>query len=213
MTFYLFAYPFLWASVLSFGLALCRLKVSKYKLQLVLSIVPLTIMAVIVHYYKQAHWFGLLQPIAMTLCYWRIFRFRLFHAFLVALSVFASGGLSETLLNLFVAGFHLERSLLNQRNVLAIMPVLMTGFHVILYFLLHKFRVGFSFKAPSRLPPIAENEYSCDWLYVSIGFLCILLLLNLAIYFALSLFVPFIILTIVHWVILLYFSYRKEIKD
>ncbi|SDC19774.1 hypothetical protein SAMN02799630_00774 [Paenibacillus sp. UNCCL117] len=210
---YIISYLTLWTSVLAFGLALCRLKVSNYKYQIMLSTIPLPIMAVVTQYFKQAHWFGLLQPIALTLCYWKIFNFRLFHAFLVGLSVFASGGLSETFFNWVMAGFHIEQSLLNQQTDRGIMAVLMAGYHVGLYFILQHYRIGFSFIAPSRLPSINQQTYPRSWLYLNLGFLCSLGLFNLAIYFSKTLYFVFVTLSIICWLVVLYISYIKEIHD
>jgi hypothetical protein len=52
--------------------------------------------------------FGILQPLSLTLCFWLIFKLRPFHALLVALSTYASSGISEILYKSLVSGFHRE---------------------------------------------------------------------------------------------------------
>ncbi|SDC19814.1 hypothetical protein SAMN02799630_00775 [Paenibacillus sp. UNCCL117] len=208
---YMIGYPFMWISLFCFGLALCRLKASVYKTQLLLSIVPLTIFGVGIQFYNLAQWLGLLHPLASALCFWGVFRFRLFHAFLVSLSIFSSSACSEIFFNWFIFGFHLERSLFYQHNDILLTPLLICIYHIGLYFLLHKLRLGFTFKSPSRTS--LRTTYSLSWKFLSLSCLIFFFLAVWDLFNSGQLMLIFAMFSIISWGALLYLSYRKEIQD
>jgi hypothetical protein len=210
---YIMMYPILWAGLLSFGLALCRLKVTPYIKQLVLSTTILWIISVTVQYYKLAYLLGILLPIIFTLCFWLIFKLRLFHAFLVALSLFASASISELLYNSLIAEFQFEQALIYQQNDLALVCILLGLQHIGMYALLHKLRLGFTFIAPSRLHTPVQPKYSRTWFILTLGFSFLLALFNISVYFNNQLVIPVIVSFSVCWIIMLVLSYRKEMEE
>jgi hypothetical protein len=199
--------------MVSVGLALCRLRASGFKEQLLLSVIPLSVMAIVVQYYQQAQWFGILQPVALTLCYWLIFKFRPFSAILVALSAFASGGLAEVLFNWIIAGFQLEQAIAIQLKDSPITAMLLFCYLTALYFLLRKLRIGFTFKAPSPILASDQEQYSSGWKYLVTGFTFFHFFTTFAIYKINSLLIPALILCLVTWAVLLFLSYRRELEQ
>ncbi|WP_159881382.1 hypothetical protein [Paenibacillus puerhi] len=210
---YIFAYPFLWFGLLSLGLALCRMKMSKHKKRLLVAIILLSIMSVTVQFYEKAYLFGILQPLAVTLCFRLIFRLRTFHAFLVSLFIFVSGVLSEILYNHIIAGFHFEQALFYQQDDLTLTSNLMALHHLGLYFILHRFRLGFSFIAPSAENALKQPSFSRTWFILAIGLLFFLGMFNISVYFTNHLLLPVTISFMVCWAVILFLSYRKELED
>ncbi|MEK8126421.1 hypothetical protein WMW72_00675 [Paenibacillus filicis] len=170
-------------------------------------------MAVVVQYYQQAHWFGILQPVALTLCYWLIFKFRPFPALLVVLSAFASGGISEVLINWMITGFHLEQAIAIQLTDSSTTALILIFYHTALYFLLHKLRLSFTFKAPSPFLTSAQRKYSGAWRYLATGFVLLHFFMTYALYQYKPLLVPALILCVLIWSVLLFLSYLREMED
>jgi len=210
---YIMTYPFLWLGLLSFGLAFCRMRISKHRLKLVLAIFFLSTMCVVLQYYNQAYLFGILQPVALTICFWLIFKFRPFHALLVSLAVFASGVLSEILTNSIMAGFHFEKALYYQQNDIAITPIFIGLHHLGLYALFHKLRIGFSFIAPTIQRGVKSDKFSRTWIILAAGLLFLLGMFNISVYFTNHLLVPITISFTVCWAVILFISYRKELEN
>ncbi|SDC19733.1 hypothetical protein SAMN02799630_00773 [Paenibacillus sp. UNCCL117] len=211
-TLYIMTYPFLWFGLLSFGLAFCRMRISKHKSKLVLAIILLSIMCVTAQHYELAYLFGILQPVGVTLCFWCFYKLRLFHAFLIALTIFVSGVLSEILYNSIITGFHFEQTLFYQQHDTAITSTLMTLHHLGLYVLLHRLRIGFSFITPIVRQEAKLEAISRTWVIIASGLLFFLIMFNISVYFNNHLLVPITISFIVCWSIVLILSYRKELE-
>ncbi|WP_159881384.1 hypothetical protein [Paenibacillus puerhi] len=210
---YILAYPFLWGGLLSVGLALCRMRASRHMIQMLVAIILLSIMSVIVQYYEKAYLFGILHPISLTICFRMIFKLRPFHAILISVIIFANAVISEILYNILTAGFHIETALFYQQNDYLISCLFMALHQWCLYYILQRFRIGFSFIAPSAGNDLKRLSFSRTWFILALGLLLFLGMFNLSVYFTNHLLLPIIISFTVCWTIVLFLSYRKELED
>jgi hypothetical protein len=210
---YIILYPFLWAALLLTGLALSRMRGSSYKTQIIMASIPLSVMGIIIQFNNQAYLLGILSPLCLTICFWLIFKFRPFHAFLISLCVFASGVLCEFVINNIIAGFHFQQALFYQQNDLLITCISIALYHYGLYFLLHKLRLGFTFISPSAENALKKRQFSRTWVILALGLSFFLGMFNISVYFTNDLLIPITIAFTVCWIIVLFLSYRKELEE
>ncbi|MEK8126420.1 hypothetical protein WMW72_00670 [Paenibacillus filicis] len=121
--------------------------------------------------------------------------------------------ISELVINWMIAGFQLE--LAKDIQLSNPMPsfVLILFYHVGLYFLLHKLRIGFTFPAPSPTCPSKQGKYSRIWIYLGVALIFFHSILVMSVYNSSRLLIPSSLLCIATWAIILYMSYRREMED
>jgi hypothetical protein len=211
---YICIYFFIWSSTLSLGLALFRYKWTANVKPMFLSVIPLTVISVLLQVFDKAYLTAIVQPVCITLCYVFIFKIYWRNSLLIVAHSYCICIFSEFLLNYIFTFFDLKQVMLNlQGNDLPIVGYMMSFINVFLCVILYSLRWGFTVIPSSKklhLPLINLNKQIVTVILSSFFFAG---LSSLTIFFInyLTVWVESIILLI--WLFLLKLVYQRVQMD
>lgn len=195
-----------WYFTFCFGLVVFRFNPLHFTKKISYSTAILVGISFIIQFNNIEYLTSIIQPICFIICYRIIFGFRIVHSVIKVSIIYVSLIVTEVLSSLIVSGMNLEA--LQGDNLMRL--ALMTFIIFIMCHILYSFRLGFSFisLSPYVKPKINKKLY----IY---GLLCLAVLpfTGLSLYFSYHLVSLFLGLVIMAMLVVVRFSYEKELED
>ncbi|MCS7462241.1 hypothetical protein N0M98_19045 [Paenibacillus doosanensis] len=139
-----------WTSLLCLGLALFRLKMTKYMPQSAISIVLLSQVSYVIQKFQLAFLVTTVQPIFFFICVWLFFRLQWIHAVVMVLLTYIMALAFEIIFNWILSGFNYSEFLIIYREQYFIQGFGVSSLSFLAVYLLRRFRWGFSFAVPAQ---------------------------------------------------------------
>jgi len=162
------AYICMWILIIHIGLSIFRIKPSLYKSQILISTILLTYVSMFLHYEHIEYLTGIVQPIGLLLCLWQIFKFKIIPSSLIVVFTFVINGLLEVIINFTFVMFDLNKLILimQEDNLIGLILVILAM--ILLYTLIVKFRIGFTFMHPGSYSKSSSSTLNKKVLFLSI---------------------------------------------
>ncbi|MBE1441152.1 hypothetical protein GGC63_000569 [Paenibacillus sp. OAS669] len=201
-----------WLTLQILGLSIFRLKISRYLTHVIISTLLLSQITIVLLTFKIIYLLSVLQPIGYFLCVFLIYRFKLWHSFLLVSITYVTNVILELSFNLAIANFDHGKFVEITRNDYIIQIYFLCSVNLVLSFILNKLRIGFSF--------ITSRSHSSKSAKFPTKFYLVLVLGSLLLYFSGVSFIFYNkIILIIHSMLFLVFlylihmSYEKELED
>jgi hypothetical protein len=139
-----------WIPVISFGLVLFRFKIKSYFTQILFLSFIISTLCYYINVFEVSYLTMIFQPILFLLGYWLIFRINILHSMILALLLYLTNILMESMYA-FVLGHLISDITLNNTLYLFVIGVPIFISNLMLCVLFIKYRIGFTF--------IPSNQY------------------------------------------------------
>jgi hypothetical protein len=211
-TFYIgFTFFLTWISILALCLTLFRFKTRRYASQIMFTSFTLTQVSLMLHAYKLDYMMAIVQPVCLLVCISLIIRIKFVHSMMIVMIIYGFNVVFETLIVSLLSYFFKVN--FDAMPYSLIIGVLLVLFNLTLVWILHSFRIGFSFVQPFFKQGFRFKGDSRKFLLFLICSFISLGLSSYSFYFHqfLILYVNLAILILVG--ILLRVSYQRELAD
>jgi hypothetical protein len=211
-TFYIgITYFITWISLLAFCLTLFRFKTRKYISQIVYISFSLTQVSVLLQVYKFHYLLAVIQPVCLLVCVWMIIRIKFVHSMMIVAIIYGFNLIMETVITITLRYFFKVN--FEDMPFLLIIGGLIVLFNLTIVWILHSFRIGFSFVQPHYKQGFNFNGDGRKFLLLLICSFILMGLSSYTSYFHKSLmnYVNIAILILVG--IIIRISYQRELAD
>ncbi|AFH60933.1 hypothetical protein ACVNS2_09770 [Paenibacillus caseinilyticus] len=207
-------YLIIWSIVLSLGLALFRMRVSAYTAPLMISVIPMTLLSVILQLLNSAYLTSIIQPVGAVLCYGLIFRFRWWHSILMVILYYPINIFLEVFYNFLMTRYQWDRVVYHmvEEDLFSVGGLLIFTNLLILWILQH-FRLGFTF-IPANPSLVRFRSMSDQMLAFLLAAFCITGIAGFAIFFLhTAVMILIVIVLVILWLLIVRLAYREESRD
>ncbi|WP_284645128.1 hypothetical protein [Paenibacillus silviterrae] len=202
----------MWFNIMAIAFALFRIPMLRYKREVTISIILLSVVSVVIQLNK---WFivtGIVQPFLLFLCLLMIFRFNWQHSLLVSQFGYVVSGLFEPVSAMLLSNFHFHEAIQvwKQENSILAVLLLKTALQLTFFLILRRMRIGFTFVQPATKSLLRLTAST----RLALGlFICASLSVSLSLFLrnALVLYVICGILFLL--LIFLYIAYQREMVE
>jgi hypothetical protein len=144
--------------VCSLGLALFRLNLKTYYLQILLISFIIANVCLLLNIYEVKYLTSIIQPILFLLGYWLIFRLHFLYSFIIVIIIYSLNSFFEYILRFIIEDY--MNIILSTNQYLLVIGSLLFLCNSISCYLLIKYRIGFSFiPAHSRIKPQLRGNF------------------------------------------------------
>ncbi|MDQ1909862.1 hypothetical protein RAC89_04990 [Paenibacillus sp. GD4] len=211
---YYLLYAFNWTLLLSLGLSIFRFNLKHYYYQIIVSALLLSYVSANIQYFDKGFLTAIVQPICAILCLRLIFRIHWAHSIIIIGLSYGINIFAEFAITWAISYFHLSTAIsYMQRNDILTIGICITFFNVISCFILHKFRIGFTFIAARQRKTFEYKGLNKQILSLSI--ICVILVLGSG--FIIFFFEEFVllknVLLIGVWLMVLRVAYQKDVTE
>jgi hypothetical protein len=211
-TFYMgISYFISWISLLAFCLTLLRFKTRRYTSQIVFISFTLTQVSVLIQVYKFNYLMAVIQPVCLFVCVWLIIRIKFVHSMMIVIIIYGFNSIMETVITFTLRYFFTIN--FEEMPFLLIIGGLLILFNLTIVWILHSFRIGFSFVQSHYKQGFKFKGDSRKFLLLLVCSFILLGLSSYTFYFHTSLinYVQLAILILVG--IIIRVSYQRELAD
>ncbi len=201
-----------WFTLQILGLSIFRLKITRYLTHVIICTLLLSQVTIVLLTFKIIYLLSILQPVGYFLCVFLIYRFRLWHSFLLVSITYPINVMSELLFNMALANFDHGKFIEITRNDYDIQVYFLCSVNLVLSIVLNKLRIGFTFISSRNLSSKSAKFPSKFYIVLVLGSL-LLYLGSISIIFYEKI-IPFIIsMLFLVFLYLIHMSYEKELED
>lgn len=201
-----------WFTLQILGLSIFRLKITRYLTHVIICTLLLSQITIVLLTFKIIYLLSVLQPIGYFLCVFLIYRFKLWHSFLLVSITYPINVMSELLFNMALANFDHGKFIEITRNDYIIQIYFLCSVNLVLSFILRKLRIGFTFITSRNLS--SKSAKFPTKFYVSLVLGSLLLYVNsVSLIFYDKIILLILSLSFLVLLYLIHMSYEKELED
>ena len=201
-----------WFTLQILGLSIFRLKITRYLTHVIICTLLLSQVTIVLLTFKIIYLLSILQPIGYFLCVYLIYRFKLWHSFLLVSIAYVTNVMSEFLFNMTLANFDHGKFIEITRNDYDIQVYFLCSVNLVLSVVLNKLRIGFTFISSRNLSSKSAKFPSKFYIVLVLGSF-LLYFCGVSIIFyekIISLIISMLFLVFLY---LIHMSYEKELED
>ncbi len=202
----------MWSSMILIALSLFRMKLLQYLLPIAFSALVLSTVSVTIHYFHIKYLLTILQPVVLIFCFLAIIRFRTLYGVFLSAIVYYIGMVGEIFFNMLLSIFGRKAFIADLYSTPYVMLFAIVIFNYLVFIIINKCRIGFSFIASNDSEPI--NKSFRKKIIIALIFAYIIMsCTSYSFYWNRDLFFILISIIFIIFFVILELSYRKEIAD